>query len=354
MIATGAEPVRPPIPGVDLDGVHFLHTMQDSFRVHERAGTLRHGRVLVIGGGYIGLEMADAFTHRGLNVTVVEQLPEVMPTVDAPFRGGIADELRRHDVELVLGTTIERIDPAGDGLAVTGSSGFHREADLVLVSVGVRPASTLATAAGVEVGERGAIRVGRGMQTNLPGVYAAGDCVETWHRVLGEHRYLPLGTTSHKQGSVAGENAAGGQAEFQGSLGTQVVKIFTLAVARTGLRDDEARQAGFDPVTTETSAWDHKSYYPGAHELRIRVTGDGTSGRLLGAQILGHWQAEVAKRIDVLATALFHEMTVDAINDLDLSYTPPFSAPWDPVQVAAQDWRAACRASSLGARRARG
>lgn len=216
----------------------------------------------------------------------------------------------------------------------------------MLVSVGVRPASTLATAAGVEVGERGAIRVGRGMQTNLSAVYAAGDCVETWHRVLGEHRYLPLGTTSHKQGRVAGENAAGGQAEFQGSLGTQVVKIFTLAVARTGLRDDEARQAGFDPVTTETSAWDHKSYYPGAHELRIRVTGDRTSGRLLGAQILGHWQAGVAKRIGVLATALFHEMTVDAINDVDLSYTPPFSAPWDPVQVAAQDWRAACLASS--------
>jgi NADPH-dependent 2,4-dienoyl-CoA reductase/sulfur reductase-like enzyme len=168
----------------------------------------------VIGGGYIGLEMADALTHRGLHVTVVEQLPVVMPT------------------------------------------------------------------------------------------------------------------------------------EFQGSLGTQVVKVFDLAVARTGLREEEARQGGFDPVTTETRAWDHKAYYPGAHELTIRVTGDRRTGRLLGAQMVGHPQGQVAKRIDVFAAALFHGAPVDGLNDLDLSYTPPFSAPWDPVQVAAQDWVASLRAAS--------
>jgi NADPH-dependent 2,4-dienoyl-CoA reductase/sulfur reductase-like enzyme len=177
------------------------------------------------------------------------------------------------------------------------------------------------------------------METSLPDILAAGDCVETWHRLLQRPTYLPLGTTAHKHGRVAGENATGGNAEFHGSLGTQVVKVFDLAVARTGLRDSEAVEDGrFSPVTVETRAWDHKGYYPGAHELTIRVTGDARSGQLLGAQIVGHKSAEVAKRIDIFAAALFHGMPVKGISDLDLSYTPPFSAPWDPVQVAADAW----------------
>jgi len=177
------------------------------------------------------------------------------------------------------------------------------------------------------------------METNLTDVLAAGDCVETWHRFLERPTYLPLGTTAHKQGRVAGGNALGDKAEFQGSLGTQVVKVFDLAVARTGLRDAEAKADGrFSPLTIETRAWDHKFYYPGAHELTVRVTGDTTSGRLLGAQIVGHRSAEVAKRIDIFAAALFHRMLVRNISDLDLSYTPPFSSPWDPIQTAAEAW----------------
>jgi NADPH-dependent 2,4-dienoyl-CoA reductase/sulfur reductase-like enzyme len=312
--------------------------MEDSFRVHEYAAALRGGSALVIGGGYIGLEMADAFTHRGLEVTVVEQLPAVMPTVDIELCTRIGDELRRHGVSVRTGTAVERIELTGGRLAVTGEGGFRCEVDLVLVAVGVRPAAELAARAGIETGMRGAIRVNRRMETNVADVYAAGDCVETWHRILQRPAYLPLGTTAHKQGRVAGERAVGGQAEFQGSFGTQVVKVFDLAVGRTGLRDDEAGQGGFDPVSTETTTWDHKAYYPGATELRIRVTGDRRTGRLLGAQMLGHFSGQVAKRIDIFATALFNEMSVDALSDLDLSYTPPFSAPWDPVQVAAQDW----------------
>jgi NADPH-dependent 2,4-dienoyl-CoA reductase/sulfur reductase-like enzyme len=176
------------------------------------------------------------------------------------------------------------------------------------------------------------------METGIPGVYAAGDCVETWHHVLQRYTYQPLGTTSHKQGRVAGENAAGGSREFAGSVGTQVVKIFEMAVARTGLGFGEAYHAGFNAATTESTFWDHKAYYPGAEEMRLRVTGDPISGKLLGAQIVGHWKSEVAKRIDVFATALFHGMTVDGLNDLDLSYTPPLSSPWDPVQMSAQAW----------------
>jgi NADPH-dependent 2,4-dienoyl-CoA reductase/sulfur reductase-like enzyme len=156
--------------------------------------------------------------------------------------------------------------------------------------------------------------------------------------VTQQNTYLPLGTTAHKQGRIAGENAVGGHRPFAGSLGTQVVKVFDLAVARTGLREDEAQAAGFTPFSHESKVWDHKAYYPGAHELLIRVTGDRRNGRLLGAQMVGHWQAEVAKRIGVFATALFHAMNVEDLNDLDLSYTPPVSSPWDPVQMSAQDW----------------
>ena len=178
------------------------------------------------------------------------------------------------------------------------------------------------------------------MESNVADVFAAGDCVETHHRLMEGTTYLPLGTTAHKQGRVAGENAVGGTASFEGSLGTQVVKVFDVVVGRTGLRDDEARRCGFDPRTLETTAWDHKKYYPGATELRMRITGDRRTGRLLGAQILGSYGAEVSKRLDVFAMALFHGMRVDAMEHLDLSYTPPLGSPWDAVQTACMQWAA--------------
>jgi len=212
-----------------------------------------------------------------------------------------------------------------------------RAADLVLVVVGVRPETTLAAEAGGELGVRGAIAVDPGMRTNLPDVFAAGDCVITHHRLLGV-TYLPLGTTAHKQGRVAGENALGGNRAFAGSLGTQVVKIFEQAAARTGLRDHEARAAGFDPLTVGSAADDHKAYYPGSHRITMRVTGDRATGRLLGLQLFGHKNAEIAKRIDIAATAIYHGMTVDAVSDLDLSYTPPLGSPWEAVQMGTQAW----------------
>lgn len=178
----------------------------------------------------------------------------------------------------------------------------------------------------------------RRMETSLANVYAAGDCVETWHRLLNRHAYLPLGTTAHKQGRVAGENAVGGNREFEGSLGTQVVKVFDLIAARTGLRDQEAKNAGFDPFTVQTTLWDHKAYYPGARQMQLRITGDRGTGRLLGAQMIGNKSSEVSKRVDVIAAALYHAMQVEELNNLDLSYTPPLSSPWDPVQMAAQSW----------------
>jgi NADPH-dependent 2,4-dienoyl-CoA reductase/sulfur reductase-like enzyme len=248
-------------------------------------------------------------------------------------------------VEVLAGTTVRAISkapPGGPGrLDVTATSADGTAvtcaADMVLVVVGVRPETTLAAEAGAALGVRGAIAVDPGMRTGLPDVFAAGDCVITHHRLLGV-TYLPLGTTAHKQGRVAGENALGANRQFAGSLGTQVVKIFDQAAARTGLRDHEAAAAGFDPVTIGTEADDHKAYYPGSHRIAMRVTGDRISGRLLGLQLFGHKDAEIAKRVDIAATAIFHGMTVEAVSDLDLSYTPPLGSPWDAVQIGAQAW----------------
>lgn len=338
IVATGAVPLQPNIEGLTLDGVFALHTMEDSFRVREYLTHFGARSAIIIGAGYIGMEMADALTRLGMRVTLVGRSRVVFPSVDPEFGLLIEGRLRDRAVEVVNNTEIVTID-SGDGkLIVTAKDGWRSSADLVLLVVGVRPASDLAREAGLPLGARGAICVNRRMETEIPGVYAAGDCAETWHRVLHRYTYLPLGTTSHKQGRVAGENAAGGSRQFAGCVGTQVVKIFDTAVARTGLRQEEARSAGLNAATTELACWDHKAYYPGAERLHLRVTGDPGSGKLLGAQIVGHWKSEVAKRIDIFATALFHEMSLDELSDLDLSYTPPLGSPWDPVQMTAQAW----------------
>lgn len=236
------------------------------------------------------------------------------------------------------GCEVHAITQDSGRLQILGSAEVNISAELVVVGVGVQPNAEIGKQAGLPTGVKGALRVNLRMETGVPDVYAAGDCVDTWHRLLEDYTYLPLGTTAHKQGRVAGENAVGGYRKFQGSMGTQVVKVFDLAGARTGLRDDEARKAGFQPLTAESKHFDHKTYYPGAQQLCLSVTGERSTGKLLGAQILGHWQSEVAKRIDVYATALFHGMKVEALSDLDLSYTPPLGSPWDAVQMAAQAW----------------
>jgi NADPH-dependent 2,4-dienoyl-CoA reductase/sulfur reductase-like enzyme len=207
-----------------------------------------------------------------------------------------------------------------------------------LVATGVEPQTGLAAEAGAATGIKGALKVDRHLRTSLPDVLAAGDCVETWHRLSAAYTYLPLGTTAHKQGRIAGENALGGQATFPGSLGTQAVKIFGLVAARTGFKDQEALDAGFKPFTVKHESRDRKSYYPGAATIIIRLTGDRESGRLLGAQIVGPYGAEISKRIDIIAAALYAGLKIEQLLDIDLSYTPPLSSPWDPVQETAQLW----------------
>jgi NADPH-dependent 2,4-dienoyl-CoA reductase/sulfur reductase-like enzyme len=338
ILATGALPVRPTLPGIDLSRVYLLRTMEDSFTVKEHLRTHNPRSAVIVGGGYIGMEMADALTQQGLAVTVVEHGETVLKTVDQSLGQLVSDELRRHHIQVMTSVRVEGIAKVGTQLSVMGSQGFRIIADLVLVAVGVQPQTEVAKSAGITLGLRDAIRVTRAMETSVPDIFAAGDCVETWHRLLDQPTYLPLGTTAHKQGRIAGENALGGHQQFAGTLGTQVVKVFDTVIARTGLRDDEAKNAGFDPLTVGSTNWDHKVYYPDARALCILVTGDRKSGRLLGAQMVGPWHAEVAKRIDVFATALFHGMLIDDLNHLDLSYTPPVSSPWDAIQMSAQEW----------------
>src|SRR5579875_2342939 len=246
VIGTGAVPVRPPIDGLappgalgPEDGVHVLHTMGDTFAVMRTLEETSAASAVIIGAGYVGLEMADALTVRGLAVTQIEQLPEVLATVDPELGALVHARLAEQGVEVLTGTTARQVCRAGPD----GPARLRVRAE---------------TAAGATLGARGAIQVDRTMRTGLPGVLAAGDCVITHHRLLGE-TYLPLGTTAHKQGRVAGENALGGERRFAGSLGTQVVKIFDHAAARTGLRQDEAAAAGFDPVTIQSEADDHKA-----------------------------------------------------------------------------------------------
>jgi NADPH-dependent 2,4-dienoyl-CoA reductase/sulfur reductase-like enzyme len=335
VVGTGALPVHPPITGLDrlgpADGVHVLHSMGDTFALTHTIDTLTPRTALIVGAGYVGLEMAEGLTARGLSVTQVEMLPEVLSTVDPELGALIHAELARQGVGVHTRSTVTAITRTPDGparLHVEGTGPDTQpqrwDVDLVLVVVGVRPDTDLLVTAGAKTGPRGAVLVDETMATGLPHVWAAGDCVATHHRLLGL-TYLPLGTTAHKQGRIAGENALGGTARFAGSLGTQVVKVFDLVAARTGLREHEASTAGYAPVTTQSAPDDHKAYYPGASPIAIRITGDQASGRLLGAQLIGARGTETAKRVDTYATALHHHMTVDELSELDPVLHP---TPW--------------------------
>jgi NADPH-dependent 2,4-dienoyl-CoA reductase/sulfur reductase-like enzyme len=347
MVGTGALPSSAGIAGLagsdalgPSDGVHVIHSMGDTFALEHDLVSREPASAIIVGAGYVGLEMAEAFTVRGLRVTQLQRGPEVLSTFDPELGALVHAELEGRGVEVVTNAAVRSIARGPAGLTVTASlPGGPRDfvADLVLVVVGVRPNTALLSDAGAALGAGGAVVVDETMRTGLPHVWAAGDGVVTHHRLLGR-TYLPLGTTSHKQGRVAGENAVGGSARFAGSVGTQVVKVFDLVAARTGLRDADAGPAGYVPRTADAAADDHKRYYPGAHPIHFRITGDTRDGRLLGAQLVGRRGTEVAKRVDTFATALHAGMTVEQVSELDLGYTPPLGSPWDAVQVATQAW----------------
>ncbi len=333
VVATGAEAVRPRLEGIELSNVFVVRSIDDGRWIKGalQAGGLRHA--VIIGAGYVGLEMAEALTEAGLKTVLVEATASVLPASEPEIAEVVEKELTDHGVQVSKEEMVERLE--GDHRvqrAVTSRGEYP--ADIVIVSVGARPSVALFREAGLALGLTGAVATNERMETNLPGVYAAGDVAEAHHLVTGQPDWVPLGTTANKQGRVAGENAAGGSAVFPGIVGTAAVKVFGLEVARTGLSEAQAREAGFDPVAASIEHPSHAGYYPGATPLRVKLVADRPSGRLLGGQIVGREAA--AKRIDVLATALHARMDVEAIIALDLSYAPPFATAWEAVQIAAQ------------------
>jgi NADPH-dependent 2,4-dienoyl-CoA reductase/sulfur reductase-like enzyme len=284
---------------------------------------------VVVGGGYIGLEMAEAFVKRGADVVLVEGSEQVMRTLDPEMADLVADALRRTGVDLRLGNHVEAFT---DGGVVVG--GDEIPADLVVLGIGVAPNSELARDAGITLGARDSIHVDRRQHTSAEGVWAAGDCCESFHLVSRQPVHIALGTIANKQSRVAGINIGGGHASFPGVLGTAISKICGTEVARTGLNVAEAIAAGFDHAAVTITSTTKAGYYPGAEKMDVRFVVERGSGRLLGAQIVGG--AGAAKRIDVCAVALTAAMTVSEMVNLDLAYAPPFAGVWDPVLVAAR------------------
>src|SRR5829696_1794444 len=329
MLGMGARPRRPDLPGMDLEIVHGVQTLGDAAHLLDHA---EHGpcdRVVVVGGGYIGLEIAEAFVQRGSAVTVVEQAPEVMRTVDPDMGAMVRAAMERQGVEVRVGVGVEGV---ADGVVHTSDGDL--KADLVVLGLGVQPNNELAADAGVALGAGGAISVNRRQATSADGVWAAGDCADSYHLVTTRKVYIALGTVANKQARVAGTNLAGGYATFPGVVGTAATRICDTEIARTGLTEHEAERDGFGfhAVTIESTTT--AGYLPEARPLTVKMLAERNSGRLLGAQIVG--QEGAGKRIDVVATALHNQMTVEEMTHLDLSYAPPFSPVWDPVLVAAR------------------
>lgn len=336
LLATGAISKRPNISGMDEPGVFFLRWLPDAFKIDKFIETRKPKKVIILGAGYIGIEMTEALTKRGLQVTLLEYGNSILPSMERRVSEIIQEGLIQRGITIITHTSVQAIETINNHLVVKGINQFERSADMVLISAGSIPNSHLGNSVGLETGLNGALKVNSRMETQIPDVYAAGDCVETWHKVLNAFTYLPLGTVAHKQGRVAGENMAGGNKEFAGTIGTQSLKVFDTVVAKTGFNEHEAYQAGFAPVSVDYETWDHKVYYPEARMLYIRVIADRDSHRILGAQMIGAHGAEVSKRIDLFSAAIYHELTVQEFSNYDLSYTPPLSSPWDPVQLAVQ------------------
>ncbi|MDX6272637.1 MAG: hypothetical protein QOD28_3860 [Acidobacteriota bacterium] len=337
VLATGAAAVCPPFTGHDLAGVFVLRQLRDGRRLLQFIEQERPRAAVIVGAGYIGLEMAEAFRARGLDTTLVESSDMVMSTLGGGLRDRVVDELRGRGVEVVLGERVVAFEGRGDQVArVLTESGRAFEAQVVLIGVGVTPAVRVAKDAGLEIGESGAIATDANQRTSAANVFAAGDCSETLHRVSGRRVWMPLAQPAVRQGWVAGANAAGATPEvrFAGVVGTNAVKVFDLEVARTGLSPEEARGAGFDASVIEDESSTRAGYYPGGAKILTRVVYD-KSGRLLGAQMVG--REGVAQRIDVFAAALHANLKIEELNQLDLAYAPPFAPTIDPILRATRE-----------------
>ncbi len=339
VIATGAVPVTPPIPGADARNVHHVHTIPGTRALVDRLADLDQPpqNVVIVGAGFIGIEMAEAVGDHDIAVTIVEQAPYPMASLDPDLGAVIAERMAAEGIRSAFGQRVELIETDASGAATavrTDTETFP--ADLVVLALGVRPNTGFAVDAGLAVGDSKGLLTDRSQRVlDQPNIWAAGDCVETYHRLLRRPVHMPLGTHANKQGRIVGLNVGGGYATFPGIIGTAITKVGTIHIARTGLNTAQAASAGFDvaSVTVRTSVI--AGYMPDAGAMRTKVIVESGTGRLLGGQIVGN-QVGAAKRIDTLAMAIWTGQTAEELTNTDLAYAPPSSPVWDPVQVAAR------------------
>lgn len=334
VIATGAVPVKPPLPGVEFANVYQLWHPDDARAVRAGLERGKFANAVIIGAGLVGLEMAEALKMWDTNVTVIEMKEQIFPAfLDEEVAGAVAKYAREQGLAVLTGEKVERFN--GDGAVqevVTDKRTIP--ADLVILAIGVRPNAELARNAGLAIGPTGAIAVDDNMRTNDPAIFAGGDCVETTNIISGEKMFAPMGSTANKQGRVIGDNLFGGEEKFRGVLGTVVVKVLDMNVGKTGLTERDAKRLGYEYVTAMVGGHDRPHYMPGAKLITVKLIAEAATGRVLGAQAFG--EGEVAKRIDVVATAITLGGTINDLIDIDLAYAPPYNSPIDNVAVAAQ------------------
>ncbi|WP_320783328.1 FAD-dependent oxidoreductase [Streptomyces sp. CRN 30] len=336
VIATGARPVRPEMPGADAPGVHGVQTLDDGQALLDTLARTRGRRAVVVGAGYIGVEMAEALIHRGYGVTVVNRGREPMSTLDPDMGRLVHEAMEGLGITMVNDTEVTEVRTGDDGrVSAVVTPDAEYPADVVVLGIGVSPETSLARKAGLPVGASGGLLTDRAMRVRgHEDIWAGGDCVEVLDLVSGQLRHIALGTHANKHGQVIGTNAGGGYATFPGVVGTAVSKVCDLEIARTGLREKDARRVGLDFVAVTIESTSRAGYYPDASSMTVKMLAERRTGKLLGVQIVGREGA--GKRVDIAAVALTAGMTVEQMTALDLGYAPPFSPVWDPVLVAAR------------------
>lgn len=349
ILAPGARPTQPRLPGVGLERVFTLRTVEDTFRIKEFIQKNKPRSAVLAGGGFIGLELAENLRELGMEVTIVQRPKQLMNPFDADMAALIHAEMRRHGVQLALGSTVEGFASTNRGVEVLRKDEPSLQADMVVLAIGVTPDTALAKSAGLALGIKDSILVNDRMETSVPDIYAAGDAVQVRHAVTGQDALISLAGPANKQGRIIADNICGMNSRYTGSQGSSVVKVFSMTAAATGVNEKNARNAGFDPEAVILSPMSHAGYYPGGRLMTMKLVYDKPTLRVLGAQIVGY--EGVDKRIDVLATAIHAGMTAPQLKELDLAYAPPYSSAKDPVNMAGfmaedldqglvQQWRA--------------
>ena len=334
MIATGGKPLRPPLEHADAEGIFGVQVLADGFGIDYFIKETKPKKAVIVGTGYIGLEMAEALKARGLDVVSVDRRKQPLPALDHDMGALVADAMRDVGIEVYLDEDVTGFEQRDGRVTAVVTDERTLPADIVILGIGVRPNSEMAGDSGIPLGPSDGIVVDRRMRTPIDGVWAAGDCAEKFHRISRKPVAIALGTHANKEGRVAGINIGGGYATFPGVIGTAVTKICEIEVGRTGLNEKEAVEAGFKHLTVTVDSTTRAGYFPGTAPIKTKLVVERTTGLLLGAQIVGEEGA--AKRIDVLATAIWNAMSVDELLNIDLSYAPPFAPVWDPVLIAAR------------------